>query len=123
MGLLFGRVRFARVGGGWLVGRIGSHGCIGESLSFFVAGSSSHVHGWCVSYQTLRPVHAPARISRSRIRDEPSLLPGPRVGAVEGVMVVVLVALVVLVVLLFMEKIGASACGHGAFHALKCSSM
>jgi hypothetical protein len=29
-------------------------------------------------------------------------------------MVVVLVALVVLVVLLFMEKIGASACGHGA---------
>jgi hypothetical protein len=36
------------------------------------------------------------------------------VGAVEGVMVVVLVALVVLVVLLFMEKIGASACGHGA---------
>jgi hypothetical protein len=38
------------------------------------------------------------------------------VGAVEGVMVVVLVALVVLVVLLFIEKIGASACGHGAEH-------
>jgi hypothetical protein len=67
-----------------------------------------------VSYQTLRPVHAPA--SRGD-RDEPFfLLPGPRVGAVEGVMVVVLVALVVLVVLLFIEKIGASACGHGAEH-------
>jgi hypothetical protein len=34
------------------------------------------------------------------------------------VVVVVLVALVVLVVLLFMEKIEASACGHGAFTPL-----
>jgi hypothetical protein len=37
-------------------------------------------------------------------------------------LVVVLVALVVLVVLLLMEKIGASAFGHGAFYALECNS-
>jgi hypothetical protein len=78
-----------------------------------VAGSSSHVLGSCLtkhSGQFTRP-HL-AEIGMNLF----FLLPGPRVGAVEGVMVVVLVALVVLVVLLFIEKIGASACGHGAEH-------
>jgi hypothetical protein len=64
--VVVGRVRFA--GRWWMVGRIGSHGCRRIPV-FCVAGSSSHVLGWCVSYQTLRPVHAPAA---SCGRDEPS---------------------------------------------------
>jgi hypothetical protein len=43
--VVVGRVRFA--GRWWMVGRIGSHGCRRIPV-FCVAGSSSHVLGWCV---------------------------------------------------------------------------